>query len=160
RAVWEGDLDRVVELMTPAERADAVGHWKYRPGDTFDYERGDIDASGSGFFMLKQRMATPFVDRITGGSVDGDTAWVDFSGSEGVIGHDEVTGTAVMKRDRKGRWSVDRFATRDAPETGDPELDGLEDDEDGETRCGAGDPDDAPKVCIGGNVFFNGVRVD
>lgn len=159
RAVWEGDLDRVVELMTPQERARAVGGLRFHPVEIFEYKPGDIETSGSSFFMLKQRMDTPFVEKITGGSLDGDTAWVDFAGSDGVIGHDAVTGTAVMKRDRKGRWSVDRFLTQDVPEYDDPELAGLEDDVD-ESQCLGGDTDGAATICIGGNVFINGVRVD
>ncbi len=115
RAVWEGDLDRVLELMTPAERSSALGHLDA----DLDYHPGDLDMSGSSFFMLKQRMDTPHVERITGGALHGDTAWVDFAGSEGVIDHSAVTGTAVMKRDRKGRWRVDRYVMQDEPEDDD-----------------------------------------
>lgn len=151
RAVWEGDLDRVLALMTPAERASALGHLDV----DLDYHPGDLDMSGSSFFMLKQRMNTPRVERIVGGALDGDTAWVDFAGSEGVIGHSAVNGTAVMKRDRKGRWRVDRYLTQDVPED-----DALE----AQAQCGQADCDDAgsngtPSVFIGGNVTINGVRV-
>lgn len=160
RAVWEGDLDRLIGLMNPSERADAVGRLRFDPDDIVDYEPGDIERSGSSFFMLKQRMNTPYVERIIGGAVDGDTAWVDFVGSEGVIGHGAVTGTAVMMRDRRGRWSVDRFHTQDIPEDDGPELAAFHHDVGKKSRSVSGGSGGASTVSIGENVFINGVRVD
>lgn len=133
RAVWEGDLDGLLALMTPAERADATGRLQFHPVDIIDYKPGDIERSGVSLFMLKQRMAMPFVQAITGGAVDGNTAWVDFVGSEGVIGHDAVTGTAVLgrdRRDRRGRWSVQRMLSHEPPERVDRPLD----DDEGESK--------------------------
>ncbi len=117
RAAWGGDLDRVLALMTPRERSAALG--------SHDDEglRGDLGMSGSSFFMLKQRMAIPYVERVAGGVQDGDTAWVDFIGSDGIIGHHDITGTVVLVRDRGGYWRVDRVITADEIER---ELDVLE----------------------------------
>ena len=163
RAVWEGDLDRVLALMTPEERASAAGHWDYDyniadQSFAIDYTPGDLDLSGSSFFMLKQRMNTPRVERIVGGALDDDTAWVDFAGSEGVIGHSPITGTAVMRRDRKGRWRVDRYLMQDVPE--DDELDALEAQAQREQDdCDDAGWDGTSSVFIGGNVIINGVRV-
>lgn len=117
RATWGGDLDRMLALMTPRERSAALG------SHDDDGMRGDLAMSGSSFFMLKQRMAIPYVERVTGGVQDGDTAWVDFAGSNGVIGHREVTGTVVLLRDRGGYWRVERVITADETEH---DLDELE----------------------------------
>lgn len=108
RAIHEGDLDRVLQLMSPTERRDAVGH--YDSG--LDFHTGDLEHSGSGFFMLKQQMDMPDIRRIEGGSIEGDIAWVDFSGVDPVGFHDLVSGTAVMIQRRSG-WELREVIVRE-----------------------------------------------
>ena len=162
RAVWEGDLDGLLALMAPTERAGAVGRLQFHPVDIIDYKPGDIERSGVSLFMLKQRMDMPFVEAITGGSVDGNTAWVDFVGSEGVIGHDVISGTAVLGRDRRGRWSVQRVLSHESPERLDqaPGDDGESMKGPGKAHCVHGGTGDGSTVCFGANVFINGERYD
>lgn len=111
KAIHEGDLDRLLSLLSPEEYSDAVGHYEYDSETLIDYESGDLDRSGVSFYLLKQRMDMPRIRRITGGSVEGTTAWVDFEGSEGVMGDARVTGTAVMAQDRHGHWSIEDLTT-------------------------------------------------
>ncbi|MEO6689332.1 MAG: hypothetical protein ABIS07_10760 [Dokdonella sp.] len=111
-AIYNGDLDRLLSLLSPEEYSHAVGHYKYDSDDIVDYAPGDLEQSGASFYLLKQRMDTPRIRRITGGSVDGTTAWVDFEGSEEIIGHDPVTGTALMTQDKRGHWWIEELTTQ------------------------------------------------
>lgn len=114
-AVHEGDLDRLLGLLSPKEHAEAVGHYEYDPDALIDFEPGDLERSGASLFLLKQRMDLPRIHRITGGSVDGTTAWVDFEGSDGVMGDEPLTGTAVLAQDRRGNWWIEEVATQSVP---------------------------------------------
>lgn len=108
RAIHEGDLDRLLQLMSPAERRDAIGHYD----SDLEFHPGDLEYSGSGFFMWKQRMDMPDIRRIEGGSIEDDIAWVDFSGVDGSGFGDPVVGTAVMIRRRSG-WEVREIIVRE-----------------------------------------------
>ena len=114
-AVYEGDLDRLLALLSPKEHTEAVGHYDYDPDFVIAYEPGDIERSGASLFMLKQRMDMPRIHRIVGGSVDGTTAWVDFEGSEGIMGDEPLTGTAVLAQDRRGNWWIEELVTHTIP---------------------------------------------
>lgn len=108
RAIHDGDLDRVLQLMSPRERSSAFGRYD----SNLDYNPGDLDMSGSSFFMFKQRLDVPDITRIEGGSMDGDVAWVDFSGGDSILTDEPLTGTAVMIRRRHG-WEVGEIITSD-----------------------------------------------
>lgn len=161
-AVWNGDLDGLLRLMSPAERSSAAGGLRFDPVDVFEYVPGDIETSGSSLFMLKQRMSMPQIERILGGSLHVDTAWVDFAGSDGVIAPASVTGTAVLRRDRRGNWSIERIVTHEkAPGVAfeAPARDkgaGVK-----KTVAGEGGAGDVPRrVCFGRNVLVNGRPVE
>lgn len=160
-AVWSGDLDALVLLMSPAERSSAVGSIRYDPFEVIDYVPGDIQTSGSSLFMLKQRISTPHIDRILGGAHDGDIAWVDFAGSDGVIGHSPVTGTAILHRDRRGHWSIDRIiGLNSEPEDAvDESIADVESEP--KKRVGTNaDRSAGSVVCLGRNVRINGRAVE
>lgn len=111
-AIYEGDLDRLLSLLSPEEYSDAVGHYEYDSDTLIDYEPGDLERSSASFYLLKRRMDMPRIRRVTGGSVAGATAWVDFEGSEGIMSDDRVIGTAVMAQDRRGRWWIEELTTQ------------------------------------------------
>jgi hypothetical protein len=121
KATHDGDLGRLLSLLSPAERSDAIGHVTYDSDTLVGYESGDLDRSGTSLFMLKQRMDIPRIARITGGSVDGAIAWIDYEGSEGVMSDDPVTGTGVMRQDRSGRWWIEELTTK--PEATSDDID-------------------------------------
>lgn len=111
-AIYKGDLDRLLSLLSPEEYRHAVGHYTFNSDVFIDFAPGDLVQSGSSFYLLKQRMDMPRISRITGGSIDGATAWVDFEGSEGIMDDDPVNGTAVMTQDRRGHWWIGEMITQ------------------------------------------------
>ncbi|MFB9069276.1 hypothetical protein [Pseudofulvimonas gallinarii] len=161
-AVWGGDLDGLLRLMAPAERASATGTVRFDPSDYIEYVPGDIETSGSSFFMLKQRMSTPRIDRILGGSWDGDVAWIDFAGSDGAIAHEAVTGTAVLHRDRRGHWSMVRIDTREPSAQVHADRSNTIDRSAKKKESGGGTGREGipGSVCFGRNVLVNGRPVE
>ena len=69
----------------------------------------DAKAAGTTAQMLKMAQAfTPTVSKITGGSVDGDKAWVEFEGQQGGR---VMKGTATLTR-VDGKWYVKGVSAR------------------------------------------------
>ena len=94
KALRAGDLDALARLMPPDRVAQME---EARKSPDFDEQ-----------LALMQAMAPSDV-KITGGRVDGDTAWVDFTATE----FDQPrVGTATLKKEG-GRWVMIEESTRD-----------------------------------------------
>jgi hypothetical protein len=91
-AIHAGDMDALI-AMAPAEQAQEF--------------RQAVAEGETEQLLTMARMFTPTQVRVTGGSQDGDRAWVDFAGSES---GGQVTGTGVMRRS-DGRWRVESTNT-------------------------------------------------
>lgn len=92
-ATHAGDLNRMTELSEPERRAG------------IEQARADGEAEQ----MLKMaRLFTPKIERIIGGTVDGDRAWVEFEGKEDGA---SVKGTGELTR-IDGRWYIRSINTR------------------------------------------------
>ena len=92
-ATHAGKLDEMIALSHPERR------------------RGieEAKAAGEADEMLKMAQAfTPKISKITGGTVDGDTAWVEFDGQED---GSAVKGTATLTR-AEGKWFVKGISTK------------------------------------------------
>jgi hypothetical protein len=91
-AIHAGDMDALI-AMAPAEQAQEL--------------RAAVAEGEAEQVLTMARMFTPTQVRVTGGSQDGDRAWIDFTGSES---GGTVTGTGVMRRS-DGRWRVESTST-------------------------------------------------
>jgi hypothetical protein len=92
-ATHAGDLDRMIALSAPERRAGIE----------------QAKAAGEAKEMLRMaQLFTPKITRITGGTVDGDKAWVDFDGKES---DGAVKGTAELER-VDGGWYLTNINTR------------------------------------------------
>lgn len=92
-ATHAGNLDRMIELSEPERRAGIE----------------EARAAGEAGQMLQMaRLFTPKIERITGGTVDGDRAWVEFVGSEDGA---SVNGTGELTR-IDGHWYIRSINTR------------------------------------------------
>ena len=92
-ATHAGNLDSMIALSHP-ERRQGIEQAK---------------AAGEAAEMLKMaQIFTPKISRITGGSTDGDQAWVDFEGTED---GGTVKGTAELTR-AEGKWYIKSINTK------------------------------------------------
>ncbi len=92
-ATHAGDLDKMIALSLPEKRQQIE----------------QAKASGEAAKMLElAKLFTPKINKVTGGSIDGDSAWVDFEGQED---GGKVTGTAELSR-MNGQWYVKKINTR------------------------------------------------
>ena len=92
-ATHAGKLDDMIALSHP-ERRKSIEEAK---------------AAGEADEMMKMAQAfTPKISKITGGNVDGDTAWVEFEGQED---GNAVKGTATLTR-FEGKWYVKGINTK------------------------------------------------
>ena len=62
------------------------------------------------FIVMAAQAFTPSKATITGGSIDGDKAWLDF---DGVQGGEAMKGLAIVER-KDGAWYVRNIETRQA----------------------------------------------
>ena len=104
-----GDPGKALKAMVDATHAGkldemiALSHPERREGIEAAKAAGEADE------MLKMAQAfTPKISKITGGIVDGDTAWVDFEGQED---SGAVKGTATLTR-AEGKWFVKGINTK------------------------------------------------
>lgn len=91
-AIHAGDMDELI-ANTPPDQADEM-------------RAAVADGEGAQLLAMAQ-LFTPKDIKIQGGSQDGDSAWVDFTGNEGGIA---VTGVGILKRSN-GRWAVESVNT-------------------------------------------------
>jgi len=92
-ATHSGDIEQMLAVSHPSNRK----------------EIEDAKASGEVAQMLKMAQAfTPKITKITGGSIDGDKAWVEFEGDQGGR---TMKGTATLTR-TDGRWYVKGMSSR------------------------------------------------
>lgn len=92
-ATHAGDLDKMIALSLPEKRE----------------QLEQAKASGEAAKMLEMaKLFTPKISKVTGGTVDGDKAWVDFEGQEDGA---TVKGTAELGRSG-GKWYVGSINTR------------------------------------------------
>lgn len=95
KAVEKGDYDTLVELSPPEYRESMLK------------QKGTPDAAME---MTAAKAFTPSIVRISGGSIDGDRAWLDFTGRQG---DEAIKGIAILQRS-DGRWYVRNLETRQA----------------------------------------------
>ncbi|MCI1710243.1 MAG: hypothetical protein LKM32_06095 [Chiayiivirga sp.] len=92
-ATHAGNLDQMIALSHPEKRKQIE----------------QAKASGEAAKMLElAKLFTPRISKVIGGSIDGDSAWVDFEGQED---GGKVTGTAELSR-MNGQWFVKKINTR------------------------------------------------
>jgi len=92
-ATHSGDIEQMLAISHPANRK----------------EIEDAKAAGETAQMLKMAQAfTPKITQITGGSIDGDKAWVEFEGQQGGR---EMKGTATLTR-TDGKWYLKGMSDR------------------------------------------------
>jgi hypothetical protein len=92
-ATHAGDLDAMIALSHPDKRQGIE----------------QARAAGEADEMLKMaQLFTPKISRITGGSTDGDQAWIDFEGTEEGA---TVKGSAELTR-AQGKWYVKGINTK------------------------------------------------
>jgi len=92
-ATHSGDIEQMLAISHPSNRK----------------EIEDAKAAGEVEQMLKMaQLFTPKITRITGGSIDGDKAWVEFDGDQD--GH-AMQGTATLTR-TDGKWYVKGISSR------------------------------------------------
>lgn len=92
-ATLAGDVDKMTALSHPERRAGIVEAKK----------AGQIEE-----MLTMAKLFTPKIKRITGGTMDGDKAWVEFVGDEG---GSEVKGTGTLVR-VNGGWYLEGIQTR------------------------------------------------
>ena len=92
-ATLAGDVDKMTALSHPERRA----------GIEEAKKAGEIDQ-----MLQMAKLFTPKIKEITGGTVDGDKAWVEFLGDEG---GSEVKGTGTLVR-MNGKWYLEGIQTR------------------------------------------------
>jgi hypothetical protein len=92
-ATLAGDVDKMTELSHPDRRA----------GIEAAKKAGEIDQ-----MLTMAKLFTPKIKKVTGGTVDGDKAWVEFVGDEG---GSEVKGTGTLTR-MNGKWYLEGIQTR------------------------------------------------
>ena len=92
-ATHAGDVAKMTELSHPERRA----------GIEEAKKAGEIDE-----MLTMAKLFTPKIKTITGGTVDGDKAWVEFLGDEE---GSEVKGTGTLVR-MNGKWYLEGIQTR------------------------------------------------
>lgn len=92
-ATLAGDVDKMTELSHPERRA----------GIEEAKKAGEIDQ-----MLAMAKLFTPKIKKIDGGTVNGDKAWVEFTGDEG---GSEVKGTGTLVR-MGGKWYLEGIQTR------------------------------------------------
>ena len=95
KALESGDMEAIIAQSMPPEQAPAM--------------RAQVAEQGEDKFLSMMRLMRPVRAQVKGGSVDGDSAVVDFSG--GMADGSAVAGKAEMKR-LEGRWFVTGIKTR------------------------------------------------
>lgn len=92
-ATHAGNLDQMIALSHPERRKGLE----------------EAKAAGEADEMLKMaKLFTPKISKITGGSIDGDNAWVEF---EGVEDGGAVKGTGELSR-ADGKWFIKSINTK------------------------------------------------
>lgn len=94
-AIAKGDFDALVKLSPPEYRESIMA---------------DSKKDGGKMEMMAAQAFTPSKATITGGSIDGDKAWLDF---DGVQGGEAMKGMAIVER-KDGAWYVRNIETRQA----------------------------------------------
>ncbi len=92
-AITKGDFDTLVKLSPPEHRESIMA---------------DAKKDGGKMEMMAAQAFTPNKATITGGSIDGDKAWLDF---DGVQGGEAVKGLAIVER-ADGEWYVRNIEVR------------------------------------------------
>jgi hypothetical protein len=92
-ATLAGNVDKMTELSHPERRA----------GIEEAKKAGEIDQ-----MLTMAKLFTPKIKKITGGTMDGDKAWVEFIGDES---GSEVKGTGTLTR-LNGKWYLEGIQTR------------------------------------------------
>lgn len=92
-ATHAGDVEKMTALSNPERRA----------GIEEARKAGQLEE-----MLTMAKLFTPRIKQITGGTVDGDKAWVEFTGEEE---GGETKGTATLTR-VNGRWYLDGIQTR------------------------------------------------
>ncbi len=95
KALDSGDMEAIIAQSLPPEQAPVM--------------RAQVAKQGEDKFLSMMRLMRPVRAQVKGGSVDGDSAVVDFSGD--MADGSAVTGKAEMKR-LEGRWFVTGIKTR------------------------------------------------
>lgn len=91
-AIHDGDMDELI-ANTPPDQAEEM--------------RQAIASGEAEQLMAMAKLFTPTDIRILGGHQDGDTAWIDFTGTESGA---KVTGVGKLRRSG-GRWQVESVST-------------------------------------------------
>ncbi|MGB4859829.1 MAG: hypothetical protein WBP11_10940 [Dokdonella sp.] len=86
-AIAKGDFDALIKLSPPEHRASIMAAAK---------------KDGGKMEMMAAQAFTPSKATVTGGSIEGDKAWLDF---DGVQGGEVVKGMAILER-ADGAWYV------------------------------------------------------
>ena len=94
-AIAKGDFDALVKLSPPEHRESIMESAK---------------KDGGKMEMMAAQAFTPSKATVTGGSIDGDKAWLDF---DGVQGGEAMKGLAVVER-KDGAWYVRNIEVRPA----------------------------------------------
>lgn len=94
-AIAKGDFDALVKLSPPEHRESIMA---------------DAKKDGGKMEMMAAQAFTPSKATITGGSIDGDKAWLDF---DGVQMGEAMKGLAIVER-KDGAWYVRNIETRQA----------------------------------------------
>lgn len=94
-AIAKGDFDALLKLSPPEYRESI---------------KADAKKDGGKMEMMAAQAFTPSKATITGGSIDGDKAWLDF---DGVQGGEAMKGMAIVER-KGGEWYVRNIETRQA----------------------------------------------
>ena len=94
-AIAKGDFDALVKLSPPEYRESIMA---------------DAKKDGGKMEMMAAQAFTPSRATITGGSIDGDKAWLDFDGTQG---GEAMKGLAIVER-KDGAWYVRNIETRQA----------------------------------------------
>lgn len=94
-AIAKGDFDALVKLSPPEHRESIMA---------------DAKKDGGKMEMMAAQAFTPSKATITGGSIDGDKAWLDF---DGVQMGEAMKGLAIVER-KDGEWYVRNIETRQA----------------------------------------------
>ncbi|MEO7917806.1 MAG: hypothetical protein ABIR16_09195, partial [Dokdonella sp.] len=94
-AIAKGDFDALVKLSPPEYRESIMA---------------DAKKDGGKMEMMAAQAFTPSKATITGGSIDGDKAWLNFDGTQG---GEAMKGLAIVER-KDGAWYVRNVETRQA----------------------------------------------
>ena len=91
-AIHAGDMDALMANTPPDQAAEM---------------KAAVDSGEAEQLLAMAKMFTPTDINVTGGSQDGDVAWVDFTGKDS---GSKVTGTGKLLR-RDGKWQVESVNT-------------------------------------------------